>query len=103
MIGPYAGRGTFGAGILRCVAPKASVLAERAFDMAGAEDETRLAASLEDALDRDPDILVFTFASATHRDQSLHTFDELYERRIRGIKGLVVLAPAGNEKSSRPR
>ena len=76
---------------------------ERAFDIAGAEDETRLATSLEDALDREPDILVFTFASATHRDQSLHTFHELYERRIRGIKGLVVLAPAGNERSSRPR
>jgi hypothetical protein len=103
VIGPYAGHGTFGAGVLRCVAPKASVFVERAFDMMGAEDETRLASSLEDALDRDPDILVFTFASATHRDQSLHTFDELYERRIRGIKGLVVLAPAGNEKSSCPR
>ncbi len=54
-----------------------------------------------DALNRDPDILVFTFTSATHRDQSLHTFDELYERRIRGIKGLVVLAPAGNDGWSR--
>jgi subtilisin family serine protease len=76
---------------------------ERAFDIAGADYETRLAASLEDALDRDPDILVFTFASATHRDESLHTFDELYDRRISRMKGLVVLAPAGNESTSRPR
>ena len=35
----------------------------------------------QDALDRDPDIMVFTFTSATHRDQSLHTFDDFYERR----------------------
>lgn len=103
VLATYAGHGTFGAGVLRCVAPKASVFVERAFDNMGADYETRLAASLEDALDRDPDILVFTFTSATHRDQSLHTFDELYDRRIRGIKGLVVLAPAGNDNSSRPR
>ena len=103
VLAPYAGHGTFGAGVLRCVAPKASVFVERAFDNMGADYETRLASSLEDALDRNPDILVFTFTSATHRDQSLHTFDELYERRIRGIKGLVVLAPAGNESTSRPR
>jgi subtilisin family serine protease len=103
VLAPYAGHGTFVAGVLRCVAPQASVFVERAFDNAGADYETRLASSLEDALDRDPDILVFTFTSATHRDQSLHTFDEFYERRIRGIKGLVVLAPAGNERTSRPR
>ena len=102
MIAPYAGHGTFVAGVLRCMAPKASVFVERAFNIAGADYETNLASSLEDALDRDPDILVFTFTSATHRDQSLHTFDDLYERRIRGIKGLVVLAPAGNDGSSRP-
>ncbi len=101
VIAPYAGHGTFVAGVLRCMAPKASVFVERAFDIAGADYETRLASSLEDALERDPDILVFTFTSATHRDQSLHTFDDFYERRIRQLKGLVVLAPAGNDGSSR--
>jgi subtilisin family serine protease len=102
VIVPYAGHGTFVAGVLRCVAPKASVFVERAFDIAGADYETKLVSSLEDALDRKPDILVFTFTSATHRDQSLHTFDDFYERRIRQTKGLVVLAPAGNDGSSRP-
>jgi len=100
-IAPYAGHGTFVAGVLRSVAPKASVYVERAFDIAGADYETRLLSSLEDALARDPDILVFTFASTTYGDQPLHTFDELYERRIRGIKGLAVLAPAGNDASPR--
>jgi len=102
VIAPYAGHGTFVAGVLRSVAPKASVYVERAFDIAGADYETRLLSSLDDALGRDPDILVFTFTSTTYGDQSLHTFDELYERRIRGIKGLAVLAPAGNDASSRP-
>jgi subtilisin family serine protease len=102
VIVPYAGHGTFVAGVLRSVAPRASVFVERAFDIAGADFETRLASSLDNALDRNPDILVFTFTSATHRDQSLHTFDDFYERRIRQAKGLVVLAPAGNDGSSRP-
>ena len=102
VIGPYAGHGTFVAGILRCVAPKASVFIERAFEVAGANYETNVMSLVEDALDQDPDILVLAFTSATHRDQCLHSFDELYERRIRGTKGLVVLAPAGNDGSSRP-
>ena len=103
ILAPYAGHGTFGAGVLRCVAPKAQAYVERAFDIAGADFESRLLSSLEDALDRDPDILVFTFTSATHRDQSLKTFDDLYDRRISRTKGLVVLAPAGNDGTSRPR
>jgi subtilase family protein len=103
ILAPYAGHGTFGAGVLRCVAPKASVYVEKAFSNAGADFESSLLSSLEDALDRDPDILVFTFTSATHRDQSLKTFDELYERRISRTKGLVVLAPAGNDATSRAR
>ena len=103
VLAPYAGHGTFGAGVLRCVAPKASVYVEGAFNNAGADYESKLLANLEDALDRDPDILVFTFTSATHRDQSLKTFDELYDRRISRTKGLVVLAPAGNDGTSQPR
>lgn len=102
VIAPYAGHGTFVAGILRSVAPKASVFVERAFETAGANYETNVMTLIDNALDQNPDILVFAFTSATHRDQSLHTFDELYERRIRGTKGLVVLAPAGNDGSSRP-
>jgi subtilisin family serine protease len=97
---PYGGHGTFTAGVLRCIAPKATVFVERAFDIAGADYETRLAPSLANALEHDPDIMVFTFTSATHRDSSLHTFDDFYERRLRHRKGLVVLAPAGNDSWS---
>jgi Subtilase family len=98
---PYAGHGTFVAGVARCMAPKASVFVERAFDIAGADYETNLESSLEDALDRNPDILVFTFATSSRHDKSLLTFDDFYERRIRFLKGLVVLAPAGNDGEQR--
>jgi len=103
-IGPYAAHGTFVAGCLRCAAPKASVFVERAFgiDTAGAVFESDIAASLEDALNRSPDILEFTFTTSTRQDQSLLTFDDFYESRIRYLKGLVMIAPAGNDGHRRP-
>jgi len=102
IIVPFAGHGTFVAGVARCMAPKASAYVERAFDIAGADYETMLPASLEDALDRNPDILVFTFCTTTRLDQSLMTFDDFFDTRIRYMKGLLVLAPAGNNGESRP-
>jgi Subtilase family len=102
-IRPYAGHGTFAAGCLRCMAPKARVFVERKFDtkVAAADYESRLVPGLEDVLRRNPDIIVFTFTTSTRNDWSLLTFDDLYERRIRHIKGLVVLAPPGNDGNPR--
>jgi hypothetical protein len=100
---PYdAGHGTFVAGVARCMAPKASVHVERAFEYVGANFETDLVGtSLANALSRNPDILQFTFCATTRNDQSLKTFDDVLETRIRHIKGLVVLAPAGNDGKRR--
>jgi hypothetical protein len=97
----YAGHGTFVAGCLRCAAPKASVFVERAFDIAGADYESNLARSLEDALRRSPDILLFTFTTTSRHDRPLLTFLHLYERHIRHLKGLLVVAPAGNDGKRR--
>jgi Subtilase family len=100
---PYdTGHGTFVAGVARCMAPKVSVYVERAFEYVGATFETTLVgSSLQDALSRDPDILEFTFCATTRNDASLMTFDDVFETRIRYIKGLVVLAPAGNDGKPR--
>jgi subtilisin family serine protease len=101
---PYdTGHGTFVAGVARCMAPKASVYVERAFDFVGANFETNLVGPsiLQHALSLDPDILEFTFCATTRKDVSLKTFDEVFDTRIRYIKGLVVLAPAGNDGKRR--
>jgi Subtilase family len=100
---PYAGHGTFVAGCLRCAAPKASVYVERVFEIenAGAIFESDFARLLEQVLDQGPDVLVFTCAASTRQNLPLLTFDEIYERRIRDMKGLVVLAPAGNDGARR--
>jgi hypothetical protein len=101
-IGYDACHGTFVAGVARCMAPKVSIYVERAFGFPGANFETDVVeTSLQDALNRDPDILEFTFCATTRKDLSLLAFDDVFETRIRYIKGLVVLAPAGND--GRPR
>lgn len=102
---PYdTGHGTFVAGVARCMAPKASIYVERAFEFVGANFETNLVGPsiLQHALGLDPDILEFTFCATTRKDLSLKTFDDVLETRIRYLKGLVVLAPAGNDGKRRP-
>jgi subtilisin family serine protease len=101
VIAPYAGHGTFVAGVARCVAPKATVYVEKAFAMAGADYETSLLHSLEHALDLNPDILVWPFTTSTRRDLPPLTFDDLFERRTRQVKGLVMLAAVGNDSARR--
>jgi hypothetical protein len=100
-IGYDTGHGTFVAGVARCMAPKVSAYVERAFDYVGANFETKLPPALNDALNHNPDILEFTFCATTRADVSLTTFDDFFENRIRYIKGLVVLAPAGNDGKRR--
>jgi hypothetical protein len=100
-IRPYAGHGTFAAGCLRSMAPKAQVYVEKGYDAAAEAFESDLVPVLENALNRHPDIFVFTFVASTRGDLSLKAFDEFYERRLRHVKGLVVIAPAGNDGSSR--
>jgi subtilisin family serine protease len=101
VIAPYAGHGTFVAGVARCVAPKATVYVERAFAMAGVDYETSLLDSLERALDVNGDLLVLPFTTSTRGDLPPLTFDDLFERRTRQLKGLVMLAAVGNDGARR--
>jgi hypothetical protein len=101
LIRPYAGHGTFVAGCLRCMAPQAGVFVVMGFESGTGKFESDLEPVLEAALDAKPDIYVFTFVSSTRHDRSLKTFDDLYNRRIQHIPGLVVIVPAGNDGTSR--
>jgi hypothetical protein len=99
----YAGHGTFVAGCLRCTAPKASVFVEGANHHAGASYESDIVPQLAQALDRNPDVLVFMFAAETRKDLSLLGFDALHESHIAPRTDLAFLSPAGNDGTARPR
>jgi len=100
-IGPYGGHGTFVAGCVRVTAPQATIYVEKVVEVtaasSGANFESEVVLHLHNALTRSPDIVVFEFTTATRHNHSLHALDALYESRLRHIKGLAFLAPAGNE------
>ncbi|MBL8929928.1 MAG: S8/S53 family peptidase [Kineosporiaceae bacterium] len=103
-IGAYGGHGTFAAGCARVTAPRAEVTVSSALvPVAGAGFEREIAANVEAWLTKvAPDVLVFTFATATFEDAGLLAFDALYEHRLRHDRELAVLAPAGNDSWSTP-
>jgi hypothetical protein len=84
------------------VAPRATVQVENAFTVAGATYEASLLDSLEQALVLNPDIFIWPFTASTRRDLAPLTFDDLFERRTRYQKSLVMLAAAGNDSAQRP-
>jgi subtilisin family serine protease len=101
--------GTFVAGCLRAIAPRAEVSVQGTLTVVtgtpsltrtGAGWESDLAYQLTEALKQDPDILVMTYATESRENLSLLGFDVAWETRLQHAKGLVFLAPAGNDSSS---
>lgn len=100
-IRPYAGHGTYVAGGVRAMAPDAQVSVKGAFLLAGADYESQIVPKLIEALTTCPDVVVLGFAASTRKNFSMPTFDDLYDVHLRHLKGVVVLAPAGNDGATR--
>jgi subtilisin family serine protease len=100
-IPPYAGHGTFIAGVARCMAPVCSVRVTRDFDAAGALSEHELVRRLDSALSEGADIISLSACGTTRGDRPLLGFETFWDR-YRHYKGVVMLAAAGNNSSRRP-
>jgi hypothetical protein len=92
----YAGHGTFIAGVLRCMAPKAEVYVEGMLTVAGGTFESQLVPQLDEALKKTPDIISLSAGTQTREDLTLIGFDVLWEERLSKLKGVVLIAAAGN-------
>jgi subtilisin family serine protease len=101
-IHPYAGHGTFIAGIVRTQAPAAGIRVEGFLPTGGAAYESEMVVQLGEALALSPDIISLSAGCPTRGEVPLLSFEVFWEQRLRHQKGTVLVAAAGNDGHRRP-
>ena len=95
-IKPYAGHGTFVAGVLRCMAPKADVFVSNVFKVAGSALESDFVRDLTQALNHGVDIFNLSVTTPSRRDLRLLGF-EAWLTLLRQHPGVACVVAAGND------
>lgn len=101
-IHPYAGHGTFIAGVVRTQAPKTEIRVEGFLPTGGAAYESEMVIQLGEALALSPDIISLSAGCPTRGEVPLLSFEVFWEQRLRHQKGTVLVAAAGNDGLRRP-
>jgi hypothetical protein len=95
---PYAGHGTFIAGVVRSMAPRARVVVRNAFPHTGAAWEAHLIAVLTKVLTEDhPDVISLSAGTRVLTANGLTLFNGFAEQVLKIHKGVVIVAAAGND------
>jgi Subtilase family len=98
----YAGHGSFIAGVVRCMAPKAEVVVERLIGPSGYVSESSVIQQIRQALSRSPGIISLSAGCYTRNDVPPIGLQALWKNRLSQQGGIVMVAAAGNNASSRP-
>ncbi len=96
IIKPYAGHGTFVAGVLRCMAPKAVVFVSNVFKIAGSALESDFVKDLDAALNHGVDIFNLSVTTPSRNDLRLLGF-EAWLKLLGEHPGVVCVVAAGND------
>jgi Subtilase family len=99
-IPPYAGHGTFVAGVARCMAPAAEIIVTNVFSIAGSQLESNWIPRLEAALGLGVDIFHLTISAHSRHDFPLITFRE-WLKHLDEYGSAVCVVAAGNDGSRR--
>jgi Subtilase family len=100
-IQPYDGHGTFVAGVIRCLAPKAEIYVANVFDTAGSAVESDIATRLNGALAHGAEIIHMTIASPSRNNVPMMAIQAWLEQ-LSAYKGVVCIAAAGNNGNRLP-
>jgi subtilisin family serine protease len=98
MIKPYAGHGTFVAGVARCMAPESDVFVSNVFKVAGSSLESDFVRDLDAALSRGVDIFNLSVTTRAKADLKLLGF-EAWLKRLEQYPQTVCVVAAGNDNS----
>jgi subtilisin family serine protease len=97
VLDPYAGHGTFIAGLVRAVAPRAEVRVLSHFNRGGATWESTLVQNLDRALSTEfPDVISMSAGTRAYAG-GLLAFQVWGEERLRHHKGVALVVAAGND------
>jgi hypothetical protein len=101
---PYAGHGTFIAGVVRCMAPETTIYVE-GFAIGGLGGggvlESDLVVQLEEALTHDPQVINLSAGCRTRDDHPSIALEVFHRTRLRK-RDCVLVAAAGNDSWSAP-
>lgn len=101
-IGPYVGHGSFVAGVVRSMAPQATVRVEGFLADGGAVHESAMIAQLHDSLNKRPDVITMSAGSYTRDRRISLAFDAFRAVLEDRLPGTVMLAAAGNDATDDP-
>ncbi len=101
-IHPYAGHGTFIAGVVRCVAPSTEVRVEGFLTRGGAAFEGDMVVQLVETMALVPDIINLSAGTVTRGNGASLAFQVFYEKYLSQVKNTVLVAAAGNDSTRAP-